>query len=147
MNANQELALVSPCGIYCGDCACYKVKDNPALKPVLLSHGIKEEQLPCPGCRAVDGNCPHLEARCENYICAEKHQVELCYQCEDFPCEKLHPASDRANMLPHNMKMYSQCYIKRYGIQAWIDKLPQIKLRYFTGKISFGKGPQLPDEI
>jgi len=146
MTSNQELELISPCGIYCGECACYKVKDNPAILPALLANGIKEEQLPCPGCRTVDGNCLHLEARCENYICAEEHGVDMCYECEDFPCVKLHPALDRANVLPHNLKMYSQCYIQRFGVQAWLEKLPELKLRYFRGKISYGKGPQLEDQ-
>ncbi|PKN74910.1 MAG: hypothetical protein CVU49_05505 [Candidatus Cloacimonetes bacterium HGW-Cloacimonetes-2] len=146
MTTNEDIKLVSPCGIYCGDCAVYRVKDNPALIPALLSNGLTEDQFPCPGCRAVEGMCPHLEGRCENFICATNHEVQMCFECGEFPCEKLHPAADRANSLPHNMKMYSQCYIKRYGVKAWIEHLPQIKLRYFTGKISFGKGPQLPGE-
>ncbi|MDD2331644.1 MAG: DUF3795 domain-containing protein [Candidatus Cloacimonetes bacterium] len=146
MNSQSELNLISPCGIYCGECACFKVKDHPELLPILVKHGIKEEQLPCPGCRAVDGNCLHLDARCENYICAEQHQVSMCYECGEFPCNKLLPALDRANVLPHNLKMYSQCYIKRYGVQAWIEKLPELKKRYFTGTISYGMGPLLEGE-
>lgn len=138
--------MVSPCGIYCPECSAYKVKDNPELMPILLAHGMKEEQLPCPGCRAVDGNCPHLPECCENYACAERHEVDMCYQCEDFPCVKMHPAADRANSLPHNMKMYSQCYIRRYGVKAWIAHLPKMRKRYFTGKITFGKGPLLDGE-
>ncbi len=141
----EDILLVSPCGIYCGECSAYKVKDQPELLPVLVAHGMKEESLPCPGCRAVDGNCPHLESRCENYICAQKHEVDMCFECEDFPCEKLHPAADRANVLPHNMKLYSQLYIQKHGIEAWKQHLPEIRRRYFTGKISYGKGPLLAD--
>lgn len=146
MLKNKDYELVSPCGIYCAECSVYRVKDHPELKPMLLAAGVKESQMPCPGCRAVDGNCPHLEARCENYACAELHGVDMCFECEDFPCNKLHPAADRANALPHNMKMFSQCYIKRHGVKAWIEQLPLIRKRYFTGKISYGKGPQLEGE-
>ncbi len=146
MTTNQELRLVSPCGIYCAECACYKVKDNPELLKPLATNGITEDLLPCPGCRAVDGNCLHLESRCENYICAKEHGVDMCFECMDFPCIKLLPAADRAHVLPHNMKMFSQCYIKRFGIQAWIEKLPEIRQRYYTGKISYGKGPLLGDQ-
>jgi|GEM_PF-2155973 len=106
MTTNEDIKLVSPCGIYCGDCAVYRVKDNPALIPALLSNGLTEDQFPCPGCRAVEGMCPHLEGRCENFICATNHEVQMCFECGEFPCEKLHPAADRANSLPHNMKMY-----------------------------------------
>jgi len=141
----EDFILVSPCGIYCGECSAYKAKDNPELINMLVQHGMKEESLPCPGCRAVDGNCPHLESRCENYICAEKQGVTMCFECEDFPCNKLHPAADRANVLPHNMKIFSQLYIKKHGVEAWKKHLPEIRRRYFTGKISYGKGPLLAD--
>jgi len=143
---NDELALVSPCGMYCAECAAHKVKDNPEIMKVLVANGMKEEELPCPGCRAVDGNCPHLPARCENYICALEHNVDMCYKCEDFPCNKLHPAADRANILPHNMKLFTQCYISKHGLQAWKDNYHEMRKRYFAGKISYGKGPLIDDE-
>ncbi|MDZ4121071.1 MAG: DUF3795 domain-containing protein, partial [Candidatus Cloacimonadaceae bacterium] len=111
MLVNEDYALVSPCGIYCAECAAYKVKDHPELLPLLTANGLKAEDLPCPGCRAVDGNCLHLGSRCENYACAMEHNVTMCHECEDFPCNKLLPALDRADRLPHNLKIYSQCYI------------------------------------
>ena len=30
MKTNDDITLVSPCGGYCGDCAAYKVKDDPS---------------------------------------------------------------------------------------------------------------------
>jgi hypothetical protein len=143
----DEIQLVSPCGIFCGECSAFKVKDNPELMKVLVANGMKEDQLPCPGCRAVDGNCPHLPARCENFRCAVEHKVEMCFQCEEFPCNKLHPATDRANSLPHNMKIFSQCYIQKHGLQAWKNQYSAMRKRYFLGKITFGKGPLLEDEV
>jgi hypothetical protein len=44
------------------------------------------------------------------------------------------------------MKLYSQLYIQKHGIEAWKQHLPEIRKRYFTGKISYGKGPQLEGE-
>jgi len=142
----DDLTLVSPCGIYCAECAAYKVKDHPELLNALVANGINEESLPCPGCRALDGNCLHLEGRCENYACAEEHEVAMCFECNEFPCNKLSPSVDRANVLPHNMKMFSQCYISRHGVEAWIKKLPEIRKRYYMGKITYGKGPLLEGE-
>ena len=142
----DEIQDVSPCGIYCGECSAYKAKDNPGLIPVLVAHGMKDKDLPCPGCRAVEGNCPHLEARCENYICAEEHNVDMCFECDHFPCNKLHPAADRAEALPHNMKLYSQLYIQNHGLKAWKEQYAAMRLRYFRGKISYGKGPLLEEE-
>ncbi|PKN79243.1 MAG: hypothetical protein CVU48_05840 [Candidatus Cloacimonetes bacterium HGW-Cloacimonetes-1] len=146
MENKEQIALISPCGIYCAECTSYKVKDQPELLPILVAHGIREDQLPCPGCRAVEGNCLHLQAQCENYLCAVSHQVDMCFECEEFPCNKLHPALDRANVLPHNMKMYSQCYIQKHGVEAWKEQYQAIRKRYFTGKITYGKGPLLEGE-
>ncbi|MBN2828874.1 MAG: DUF3795 domain-containing protein [Candidatus Cloacimonetes bacterium] len=146
MLKNSELALVSPCGMYCAECSAYKVKDNPELMKLLVATGLKEENLPCLGCRAVDGNCLHLDGRCEQFICVEEHGIEMCYECDDFPCSKLNPSVDRANTLPHNMKMFNQCYIQNHGVRAWIAKIPEIRKRYYTGKITFGKGPLIDNE-
>lgn len=137
---------VSPCGINCEMCSAFMVKDKPELMPILVAHGLKEELLPCPGCRAVDGNCRHLGSRCEQYACTTIHDVVMCYECEDYPCRRLIPAADRANTLPHNLKMISQVYIQKHGVEAWKAKLPELRQRYFTGKISYGKGPLLEGE-
>ncbi len=146
MENNQTTDLISPCGIYCGGCSLYLAKDHPEIIPMLLQHGVKEADLPCPGCRALDGNCKHLDARCEQFACAEEKDVHFCYECEDFPCNRLHPAADRAGSLPHNLKMFAQCYIQKHGPEAYIAKLPEMKKRYFSGKISYGKGPLLPED-
>lgn len=37
---NHDITLISPCGIYCAECACYKVKDNPDLIAPLIANGI-----------------------------------------------------------------------------------------------------------
>jgi hypothetical protein len=41
------------------------------------------------------------------------------------------------------MKLYNLCYIKTYGIAAFQQKFPDIKQRYYMGKMLIGKGPQL----
>ena len=138
--------LVAPCGIWCGGCSLYLVKEQPHLREMLIKHGVKEEQLPCEGCRAEDGNCKHLDERCEQYACAQDKGITYCYECQDFPCNRLHPAADRAESLPHNLKMFAQCYIQAHGPEAYLAKLPEMRKRYFVGKISYGKGPLLPDD-
>jgi hypothetical protein len=147
MNTIRPIDLISPCAIYCGGCSLYLVKDRPELKPILLQHGVKEEDLPCPGCRAVDGHCKHLDdGQCEQFVCAKEKQVTYCHECDEFPCNRLHPAADRADSLPHNLKMFAQCYISKHGPEAYIAKLPEMRKRYFAGKISYGKGPRLPED-
>jgi len=138
--------LIAPCAVWCGGCSLYLVKDKPELKEMLLKHGVTEDQIPCPGCRAVDGFCKHLDGQCDQFFCAQEKGVTFCHECDEFPCNALHPAADRASSLPHNLKMFAQCFIQKFGAEAYLKKLPEMRKRYFTGKISYGKGPQLPEE-
>jgi hypothetical protein len=143
MTREEMLREVAPCGMHCGDCPPYKARDDAAMFEMLVSHGYKKEFLPCPGCREVEGHCPHFQEVCATYKCVVEHGVELCFECPDFPCVKLHPAADRAERLPHNMKMYNLCTIRRIGLEAWREMAIEIKQRYYQGKITFGDGPQV----
>lgn len=143
MQNTDNYSLAAPCGIYCGECPLYKAKDSPELMNRLLAGGLSREQVPCPGCRAIQGNCPVIPSQCETYICASRNKVDFCYQCSDFPCAKLNPASDRANILPHNLKVFNLCYIKEKGLNKFIEEAPGIQERYYSGKMVIGKGPQI----
>ena len=68
---------------------------------------------------------------------------DFCYECPEFPCGMLNPAADRAGDLPHNIKVFNLCCIKEKGLATWLQKAPQIKQKYFSGKMALGKGPQL----
>lgn len=143
MKTEDEITLVAPCGIPCGDCSAYKAKDDPTLLELLISRGIKREGLPCPGCRPAKGNCPAVDGTCETYACVTEHAVDFCFECPEFPCAKLNPAADRANAIPHNTKVFNLCFIQRQGLAKFMEKSPEIKQRYFQGKMSIGKGPLL----
>ncbi len=143
MEKTERMEIVAPCGIDCGICELYICKDNPQLFNYLLGRGIPEEKLPCKGCRAVAGNCPVLGMKCATYKCVVEHKVDFCYECNEFPCLKLHPSADRAEVLPHNLKVFNLNKIQRSGLEAFIEQSPGIKLRYYKGKMSVGEGPQL----
>jgi hypothetical protein len=131
------------CGINCSDCKCSKAKDDEKLLQFFISKGIPAEKLPCPGCRAVEGNCPVIGEKCETYKCALEKNIDFCYECEDFPCDKLNPAADRANVLPHNLKVFNLCYIKNNGLEKFAENSAMIWEKYYEGKMAIGKGPQL----
>ncbi|MHB1042523.1 MAG: DUF3795 domain-containing protein [Eubacteriales bacterium] len=135
--------LAAPCGIYCAECPAYKSKDNPKIQEALIARGMKKESVPCPGCRAVKGNCPAIGGICETYTCVNGRGVEFCFECGDFPCAKLNPASDRAEILPHNLKIFNLCFIKEKGLEKWLEEAPKIQDRYYKGKMVIGKGPQI----
>ena len=143
MKTIDDISLVAPCGIFCGDCGAYKAKDDSAIMEAIIARGFKRESLPCSGCRPLEGKCPFIGTTCETYACATEHDVDFCFQCPDFPCAKLNPAADRADILPHNTKMFNLCCIEHQGLAKFLEKSPEIKQRYFQGKMAIGKGPQL----
>lgn len=104
---------------------------------------LKTEMLPCPGCRTVRGKCPAIDGTCETYTCVVEHAVDFCFECGEFPCARLNPAADRAERLPHNIKVFSLCTIQNQGLARLVENYPEIKQRYFQGKMAIGRGPQL----
>jgi hypothetical protein len=143
METNERINLVAPCGIDCGTCELYLCKDNQQLFAYLLGKGIPEEKLPCTGCRNIEGNCPVIGSKCATYVCITEKNVEFCTHCSDFPCSKLHPAADRADVLPHNLKVFNLCTIQRSGVEGFIELSAEIKNKYYKGKMGIGKGPEL----
>jgi hypothetical protein len=143
MYSVSDIKDIAPCGTNCGACPAYTCKDNPELLEQVVAKGLKREDLPCPGCREHQGKCAFTDGDCATYDCVQEHNVTFCFECEAFPCQYLHPCADRANILPHNMKLYNLCYIKTFGIEAFKRKFPDIKARYYMGKMLIGKGPQL----
>jgi hypothetical protein len=143
MSTNELPSLVAPCGIYCGTCELYLCKDNQQLFEYLVSRGIPKEKLPCTGCRDIKGNCPVIGSKCATYVCVTEKNVDFCFNCRDFPCSKLNPSADRADVLPHNLKVFNLCTIQRDGVEGFIEISTEIKNKYYKGKMKIGKGPQI----
>ena len=140
---NERVNLVAPCGIDCGICELYTCRDNQELFDHFVSRGISKDKIPCNGCRPIEGKCPMMPETCETYTCVSQKGINFCSECNEFPCVNLHPASDRAELLPHNMKVYNLCKIKNYGVENFVNDSSEIKRRYYKGKMVIGKGPQL----
>ncbi|WP_353740044.1 DUF3795 domain-containing protein [Desulfoscipio gibsoniae] len=80
---------------------------------------------------------------CATYACVTGRGLDFCFECPEFPCAKLNPAADRADVLPHNIKLFNLCCIEKQGLAKFLEKLPEIRQRYYQGKMIIGKGPQL----
>lgn len=141
MKTSEHFRLTGPCGIYCGNCGAYKVKDDASFEESLSRFGWNG--VPCPGCRPVEGKCQFIEGTCATYACAAEHQVDFCYECGEFPCDKVNPAADKAAILPHNLKLFNLCCIQKHGLDKMVEMEPQAKARYFRGKMAIGQGPRL----
>ena len=44
---------------------------------------------------------------CPQFVCVQDRGLDFCYQCEDFPCDWLHPSAFMAEKVPHNYKLYN----------------------------------------
>ena len=144
MKSTKYFSLTAPCGIDCSTCQCYKAKDDPKLLAYLAAlPAFKNSSLPCKGCRSVEGKCPALGGICATYTCTLEHQVDFCFECPEFPCGKLNPSADKAEILPHNLKVFNLCYIKNHGLDKFTAKQPEIREKYFTGKMVIGNGPHI----
>ena len=77
METKDERALVAPCGLHCGDCAAYKVRDDPSLRE-MLTQRVSWNGIPCPGCRPIMGACQFVDGTCETYACVSKRGHDFC---------------------------------------------------------------------
>ena len=131
--------LTSPCGLDCFNCEIHE--DNITNEMAEFIHskaGIPLEEISCKGCRQQDGVHYHLPSEgCATLTCAKAKGVEFCCDCDDFPCDHLHPYADQATMRPHNTKVFNLCLIKKMGLESWAkDKAKQVKDTYFKGKFT-----------
>ena len=59
--------------------------------------------------------------------------ITFCGDCKDFPCDNLHPYADKAETLPHNIKVYNLCLINKIGLEKWAEsKALEVRKTYFT---------------
>jgi len=80
---------------------------------------------------------------CATLNCVKEKGIDFCYECNQFPCDKLQPCASRAEKLPHNLKIFNLCRIKQVGLQAWANETKDIRIRYFNGDMVLGLGPVL----
>ena len=120
--------LAGPCGLYCEICTmyrAYKDKDLSFVKeaPVnwLKALGIPSEpefkDIACEGCFSslIFSFCEQCEIR----ECVIAKNKQWCYECEEFPCEKLLKfQSDWKSPIVDNLRE-----MKKIGVEKWLERL------------------------
>jgi len=138
MNSDDKLQLVAPCGLYCGSCLLYKARtDRASAEKLAQQRGIPVEKVSvCLGCKAQQGYIPAMgEPICGTYDCViNQRGLKFCYECEGFPCLKLAPCADRAQVIPHNMKIYNLLLLQKLGLESWLQRADELWKQYFQGK-------------
>ena len=134
-----DAKLAAPCGLYCGACPVFRATasgDSASLQRIAQTMDVSPEQVNCLGCLAEKGRPKILEGRvCPTYrCCIEQKGLQFCYQCQDFPCLKLAPCADRAQILPHNNKVYNLVLMQKLGLEEWLNMAQELWRQYFTDK-------------
>ena len=135
--------MTAPCGLDCFNCHFYLAFENKearaAVEKMSEEYNVPVEIMLCRGCRNHDGKIPlqkHIfgdSHSCAAYECSNKKGFDFCGDCDEFPCDHLHPYADRATELPHNMKVYNLCLIKRMGLENWAtSKASEVRKTYFS---------------
>lgn len=141
----EEHKYVSCCGMYyCAFCDCHRGTIVEAAKSLLAfaeRYGslklianannacsydeflkgltwLASQDKPCKGCRFGGGwswwpDCPVRD-------CCIQKEVDFCFQCKDFPCEKMgeEPLLDRKKAM-----IQANNQIKDLGIEMWMRLL------------------------
>jgi len=136
--------LTAPCGLACFLCSVYEeIITDEEKKQVSEFLKIPPEETPCKGCRDEKGNCKFgKDHQCPTWDCVQEKGVTYCFECQEFPCEKLRPTKMGADY-PHNIKMYNLCRMKLIGVDKWIEEAAEIRKLYYEGTFQVGKGPML----
>ena len=90
--AKEHEKLVGICGLFCGDCPYYlagRLGDEEQLAALSRKTGLPIEDIQCDGCLSerVFEDC----RTCKHGFrtCAVQHEVTWCFQCGEFPCNRL----------------------------------------------------------
>lgn len=109
---NMEEALIAPCGMNCGVCVSYL-----AMKNDLKQKGFAKSY--CAGCRPRGKNCSFMKKNCD---LLGKGQVRFCFECAEFPCQRLKDLDKRYRTNYHLSMVENLEIIRDRGIEHFLEK-------------------------
>lgn len=139
----EKETLTAPCGLDCFNCEIHENNLTDEFAEFIHKKmSITKEKIACKGCRQQNGKHFHLPPEgCATLNCIKAKGVELCCDCNAFPCAFLAPIADQAVKYPHNIKLYNLCRIKKVGLNRWIEEeAGQIRMKYFSEYFMVGRG-------
>ena len=80
---------------------------------------IEPEQITCDGCRGLPES--HWSPDCKMMKCAKERGHVYCFECDDFPCEKLEEFS-RDGVAHHARTVENLKRMRETGLDNWIKK-------------------------
>lgn len=111
MKNSFKQELVAPCGMNCNVCSGYL-----GLQYNVKNQGIRISY--CLSCRPRDKKCAVLKKRCKRLM---NHTVQYCYECPEYPCDKLRDIDTRYKTLFRMSLLENLTDIKENGIEKFIE--------------------------
>jgi hypothetical protein len=126
--AEDKSNLIGICGIYCGSCPKYlapRIQDHAYLSTTARETGYSVEEIRCDGCLSDKVYPTCSECSPGFRACSQAKGVTWCFQCADFPCQRLRDFLDVhvVNGISHHARLIDELqFIKDRGRDAWIEK-------------------------
>ena len=120
--------VVGICGLYCGTCPVFlAVRENDAeeLKKISKSRSLPIKEVRCDGCLSDRVFEPCIDCHHSFRQCANEKKVTWCYECTDFPCQRLKEFKDIhvVNGVHHHKKVIENLQnIKKNGIERFVEE-------------------------
>jgi hypothetical protein len=101
----KAFPTIGCCGIDCGLCPRYHTAGSSR----------------CPGCAGPDffekhPSCGHITC------CVKKRKLEVCSQCDEFPCSKFESWADGDSFVTHKKTLFNLDSIRREGLEGFVEQ-------------------------
>ena len=115
MKQKLKAELVAPCGMNCGVCKGYLAYSRNLPAEIRKARRTSY----CAGCRPRGKLCAYIKGNCSKL---RKQTIQFCYECEDFPCQRLQTI-DRRYRTRYNTSLIDNLnQIKQFGIDEFLEK-------------------------
>ena len=142
---------VGICGLYCGTCPFYlavRKYDMEYLEIMATAKGASIDELRCDGCLS-DRLAVHCrDCRHGFRTCAAEKQVTWCFECDEFPCQRLEAfkAVLIVNGISHHEHVIEDLqYMKQHGIEKWVKKQDRAARCPECGEVLYWFDKKCPD--
>ncbi len=107
----------SYCGLYCGSCPFLMGSERDELDALAEKMKRDKDELYCEGCKGE--NVSVFCRNCGLKECAIQHEVEFCFGCSEYPCDKLQTFKNDDN--PHHSVILKNLEsLKKKSLESWL---------------------------
>ncbi len=114
-----DATLAAPCGLYCGSCSIFRAyfdRDHEKLEVLAKTFSCSKDEVHCSGCRTEPKFC--WSGDCEFKTCTAEKGVKFCYECSEYPCERMNSFVESAPH--HRVVLENFSRMKEVGWRKWL---------------------------